>query len=488
MIALASVLAEVDVLSAPEAALSIDVSGITDDSRSVAAGDLFLAVRGDASDGHDFVSAAIEAGAVAILAERAVADARKPVVVAADLKRQRSAIADRLLGRPSAALTCVGVTGTNGKTSISCFIAELVTRLGNRAGYMGTIGWGAPGALEPSNLTTESAIMVQQRLAGFRDQDFGWAVLEVSSHALDQHRVDGVSFDYAVFSNLSRDHLDYHADFESYGRAKAHLFRFPDLAAAIINLDDEFGRKLAREIEGRVPVLGYGVAPDADVSWRNLDFHPAGVRGTFSTPWGEADFELPLYGTFSVANAAAALAVVCQAGYSLAEVVGALAVLAPVPGRMEFFPGQPTLLVDYAHTPDALAKMLAALKPHLNGRLICLCGCGGDRDRGKRPLMASAACEHADLVWLTSDNPRSEDPQAIIDDMLPGVPAGSDTRIQVDRRLAIDEAVAAALPEDLIVIAGKGHEDHQEVAGRRLPFSDRAIAAALTSGERKGGH
>lgn len=481
MMALASLLTDVDVLSAPEAALGIDVNGLSDDSREVAPGDLFVAVCGEASDGHDHLPAAVNAGAVAVLAEREVADVAVPVVVAADLKRQRSAIADRLLGRPSAALTCVGVTGTNGKTSIACFVAELVNLLGNRAGYMGTIGWGKPGALKVTSLTTESAITVQKRLATFRDEGLGWAVLEVSSHALDQHRVDAVSFDYAVFSNLSRDHLDYHEDFESYGRAKAHLFRFPDLAAAIINFDDDFGRTLAAEVGDRLTVISYGAAADADVRWRDLEFHRAGVRGIFVTPWGEANFELPLYGTFSVANAAAALAVVCQSGYPLTDVVSALARLSSVPGRMEFFPGSPTLLVDYAHTPDALAKMLAALRPHIDGRLICLCGCGGDRDRGKRPLMAAAACEHADLVWFTSDNPRSEDPGAIIDDMLPGVPETAVVHIQVDRRRAIDEAVAVAAPEDLVVIAGKGHEDYQEAGGQRLPFDDRAIAAAITA-------
>lgn len=485
MTALASVLQDADLLIPVTEVPGVDITGISDDSRAVAAGDLFVAVRGAASDGHDFIDLAVEHGAVAVLAERAVASPGVPLLVVDDLKRQRSAIADRVFASPSRSLTCVGVTGTNGKTSIACYIAELAGMLGSPAGYMGTIGWGVPGALAVSNLTTESAITVQRRLAGFRDRGCAWAVMEVSSHALDQHRVDGVSFDYAVFSNLSRDHLDYHADFASYGRAKAHLFRFPGLAAAIINLDDAFGRQLAMEIAGTVTVLGYGESDQADVRWSGLQFHPAGVRGRLITPWGESDFDLPLYGTFSVANAAAAVAVLCHAGNSLQDVLAVMADLSPVPGRMEFFPGAPTMLVDYAHTPDALGKMLAALKPHLNGQLICVCGCGGDRDRGKRPLMAAAACDHADRVWLTSDNPRSENPLAIIEDMLPGVPAGMDVHVQVDRRAAIEEATAAARPEDLVVVAGKGHEDYQEIAGRRLPFDDRAIALALTSRSRK---
>ncbi len=486
-VALQDVLAELDVLSAPEAAGSLRVSGISDDSRAVSAGDLFVAVQGEASDGHDYVAAAEAAGAVAVLAERQL-QAGIPVIVADDLKRQRSAIADRVYARPSAALTCVGVTGTNGKTSIACFIAELVEALGSRAGYMGTIGWGEPGALSAASLTTESAIMVQARLADFRDRGLDWAVLEVSSHALDQHRVDAVRFSYAVFSNLSRDHLDYHQDFESYGRAKAHLFRFPDLAAAVINQDDDFGRRLITELADTVEVLSYGASDAADVRWSDLEFHKAGVRGRLNSPWGEADFELPLYGDFSVANAVAALCVLCHAGWPLADVITALARLTPVPGRVEFFAGAPTLVVDYAHTPDALAKMLAALKPHLHGeaggdaRLICICGCGGDRDRGKRPLMAAAACTHADAVWLTSDNPRSEDPAAIIDDMLAGVPDSAQVQVCVDRRQAIEAAVRSAAPADLVVIAGKGHEDYQEINGQKLPFDDRAIARALTEG------
>ena len=248
---------DLDVVAMPESSGSIEISGVSDDSRAVCAGDLFLAVQGEASDGHDYVAAAVAAGAVAVLAERRV-QAEVPVLVAQDLKRQRSAVGDLVYGQPSAALTCVGVTGTNGKTSVACYIAELAAKLGKAAGYMGTIGWGEPGALSSANLTTESAIMVQARLAEFRDSGLDWAVLEVSSHALDQHRVDAVRFNYAVFTNLSRDHLDYHGDFQSYGRAKARLFRFPELTAAVINLDDAFGRQLVAELDGALEVLTYG--------------------------------------------------------------------------------------------------------------------------------------------------------------------------------------------------------------------------------------
>ena len=478
MSALAVLLEDLPVL---DAVPDIEVAGITDDSRDVQPGDLFVAVAGAASDGHQYAAQAVANGAVAVLAERALPELEAPVVLIDDLKRLRSELASRLYRHPSRDLHCVGVTGTNGKTSIACFIAELAMALGMPAGYMGTIGWGTPGeALAPSNLTTESAIIIQRRLAEFRDQDKRWAVLEASSHALDQHRLDGVTFEYAVFSNLSRDHLDYHQDFESYGRAKARLFRFPELKAAIINTDDAFGRRLADGLDGALAVIRVGES-GADVRWEAVQYHPGGVRGRFATLWGTLPFELPLFGSFSVANVAAAVAVLCHSGATLEAVVATLPGLESVPGRMEFFHGAPTIVVDYAHTPDALEKMLLALRPHVVGSLICVCGCGGDRDRGKRPLMAQAATALADRVWLTSDNPRSEDPVLIIDDMLAGIPRAHNVHVQVDRGAAIREAVASAGHADLVVVAGKGHEDYQEVQGRRLPFSDRRIAAEITS-------
>jgi UDP-N-acetylmuramoyl-L-alanyl-D-glutamate--2,6-diaminopimelate ligase len=482
--------------SAPVA--DVTVAGITDDSRSIAAGDVFIAVAGAASDGHEHAQAAVAAGAAAVLAERPLPQLGVPVVVVRDLKRHRSALASKVFDQPSRALTCVGVTGTNGKTSIASFVAELADALGERAGYMGTIGWGEVGHLASSSLTTESAITIQRRLAGFRESGLTWAVLEVSSHAMDQHRVDAVVFDYAVFSNLSRDHLDYHGDIETYGAAKARLFELPALKAAVVNVDDAFGRDLVDRLGADLPVLTYGEeAPQhgagnaaahtvGHVSWQNLRFDPFGVSGEFITPWGSARFELPLYGRFSVANAAAALAVLCQAGaqgggaFELTDVVAALGRIRSVPGRMEFFPGRPTVVVDYAHTPDALEKMLTGIRPHVAGRVFVVCGCGGDRDKGKRPLMARAACRNADRVWLTSDNPRNEDPEAIIHDMLPGVPDGAAVEIVVDRRSAILAAVDAAAATDVVVVAGKGHEDYQETRGRREPFSDREIAAMLT--------
>jgi len=482
MSTLAELLEGIDTQAPLASTANLEVTGISDDSRSIGPGDLFVAVAGVESDGHQFAASAVAAGAVAVLAERALPGLNVPVVIVEELKRLRSELASRVFDRPSEALCCVGITGTNGKTSIACFVAELTATLGQSAGYMGTIGWGEIGSLVPSSLTTESAITIQRRLARFLLEGKDWAVLEVSSHALDQHRVDAVAFDCAVFSNLSRDHLDYHDDFESYGAAKKRLFKLPGLKAAVVNIDDDFGGKLIGDMEESIDLLTYGERPSADISWRDLEFGTAGVRGEFVTPWGTSGFEIPLYGSFSVANVAAALAVLCHAGFELAEVVGALANLTAVPGRMEFFPGKPTVVVDYAHTPDALEKMLIGLKPHAVGDLVCVCGCGGDRDRGKRPLMAGAACRHADRVWFTSDNPRTEDPEAIIRDMMAGVVDQKNVTIEADRRTAILSAVDSAGEDDLVVVAGKGHEDYQEVNGQRLAFSDREIAAALTGG------
>lgn len=458
------------------------VSGICDDSREVKAGDVFIAVAGAAADGHQFAEAAVRRGAVAVLSERDIAPAVPvPVVVVTPLAPQRSALAARLLGEPSTRLECVGVTGTNGKTSIACFIADMLVTLGQKAGYLGTIGWGVPGSLEAAALTTESAITIQKRLMSLVEQGLGWAVMEVSSHALDQSRVDAVDFRYAVFSNLSRDHLDYHRDYESYGAAKARLFSLGHLRAAVINVGDAFGRALAATIQPPVELIRYG-APDADLNWSELQCSATGISGRWHTPWGVRDFAVPLFGEFSIANLSAAMAVLCHAGFDFDDVVEAAQQIRCVPGRMEFFRTRPGVVVDFAHTPDALSKMLEALRPHVDGRLICVCGCGGDRDPGKRPMMGRIASECSDVVWFTSDNPRSEDPQSIIDAMVAGASGSAQINECADRRSAIAQAVASATPDDLVVIAGKGHETYQEIAGRRLPFSDRALARELSRG------
>ncbi len=459
----------------------LEVNGITDDSRAVAAGDVFVAVAGERSDGHAYAGDAVARGAVAVLAETPLTDPGAPVIVVPDLKRRRGPLAARVLDEPSAALHCVGVTGTNGKTSVAHFLANLVERLGHPCGYIGTIGWGRPAALQPAALTTASAIDTQKRLAALLADGCEWIAMEVSSHALDQERVAGVAFDTAVFTNLSRDHLDYHGDVASYAQAKARLFERADVA--VINSDDAFGAVLLeRRRDAGAAAFGYG--RNAQVSWADLDFHRDGVRGVWNTPWGSAPFELPLVGEFSVANMTAVMAVLCVAGMPLETVAQAAAAVPAVPGRVEFFHGATrNAVVDYAHTPDALEKVLDALKPHVTGRLIVLFGCGGDRDRGKRPQMAAVAEEHADVLWLTSDNPRSEDPVAILRDVRAGLSGRIEAHEEPDRRAAIGQALESAGVDDLVVVAGKGHEDYQEIGGRRLPFSDRDIVRALVHHE-----
>lgn len=462
----------------------VAVSGLTEDSRRVGPGDAFIAVRGDSADGHAFAADAVARGAAAVIAEHPLAEVSSvPVVVVDDLRRRRGALAARFHGFPGAALHCVGVTGTNGKTSIAHYIADLASRCGRPAGYLGTIGWGRVGELEPARLTTEDPLTVQARLAALRDLGCRWAVMEVSSHALAQERVVDVPFRTAVFSNLSRDHLDYHASAEEYGAAKARLFHWPGLALAVLNTDDAFGRELAAGLPAGVEIVTYG-RTDADVTWSGLDFSSGSAAGRWHTPWGSAHLCLPVQAEFSVANAAAALAVLCHAGVPLAEAVEAARGLAAVPGRMERFtaPGRPAVVVDFAHTPDALDKVLAALRPATPGKLVCVFGCGGDRDPGKRPLMAAAAEARADELWLTSDNPRSEDPHRIIADMRAGLTGRVPAWDCADRRDAVAQAVAGSAPGDTVLVAGKGHEDYQEVQGERRPFSDRALVEQLVGG------
>jgi UDP-N-acetylmuramoyl-L-alanyl-D-glutamate--2,6-diaminopimelate ligase len=460
---------------------TVAVSGMTEDSRAVQPGDLFVAVAGERADGHAFAADAVARGAVAVLAERPIDGLAVPMIVVADLRRQRGALAARLFRQPGERLYCVGVTGTNGKTSIAHYLADLASRLGRPAGYLGTIGWGRVGALAPSRLTTEDPITVQARLAALADAGCRWAVLEASSHALAQERIVDVPFRAAVFSNLTRDHLDYHTDQAEYAAAKARLFAWPGLSLAVINVDDSFGLTLVERLAPGVQCVRYGHGDAADLRWSGLHFVAGSARGTWHTPWGDAPLCLPVQAEFSVANMAAVLAVLCSNGVPLADVVAAARHVTPVPGRVERFqrPGSATVVVDFAHTPDALEQVLIALRPATRRRLICVFGCGGDRDAGKRPLMAAAAERRADELWLTSDNPRSEDPQRIIDDMAAGLSGRVPAHRCVDRIEAVTAAVRSAAADDLVLVAGKGHEDYQEINGQRRPYSDRRLVAEL---------
>ena len=469
-----------DVLA--DKAPDVAVQGVTDDSRRVQPGYLFCAVQGGQSDGHDFIVEVVRKGAAAIVCERVpqgALPADVPVVVDAQLAGKRGLIAARFHGFPSRKMKCIGVTGTNGKTSVAWYIASLLEMLGQPAGYMGTIGWGRVAHLQQADSTTASAIINQERLACLHDNGVRWAALETSSHALAQGRVDDVEFAAGIFTNLTRDHLDYHGDMNAYGAAKRRLFELSAIGHGVINVDDPFGQVLARDLCSRLPVTTFGSA--GDVSCSQLRPEAAGMRGRWSTPWGNADFELPVIGEFCVANAAAALAALGALGFGLEALVEAQRRLPAVPGRMELYhlPDGPLVVVDYAHTPDALRAVLSALRQHTRGELVCVFGCGGDRDRGKRPLMAAVAEELADVLWLTADNPRSEDPESILEDMRAGLGGKAGVYECLDRGDAISRAIGCSAEGDVVLVAGKGHETWQELASGRIPYSDRDLVAGI---------
>ena len=451
------------------------ISGLASDSRRVRPGDVFFAYRGSAYDGHDFAADAVAAGAVAVVSERPLA-VGVPNVVMASVGARIGGFARRFYDAPSSELDVVGVTGTNGKTTV----AYNVARVAGKAGYMGTLGWGVPPAICAADMTTADPITLVARLRALKRQGLSAVALEVSSHALDQGRVDAVDFAVGVFTNLGRDHLDYHGSVARYGAAKAKLFERPLALGAVVNADDALGQSIIANLPGGTAAVSFGVG--GDVRWDGVSYGPDGITGRWRTPWGEDAFSLPrFYGAFSVYNAAATLATCCLLGMSQADVVGAMGTLDAVPGRMQLVSGSPRVVVDYAHTPDALDAALGAVRSHIGdrGQVILVFGCGGDRDRGKRVLMAQAAERGADLVIITSDNPRTESPEQILDDVASGFRTPHRPLRIADRREAIATALRHARVEDVVLLAGKGHERFQDVGGERVPFSDVDVVASL---------
>lgn len=459
--------------------LGIDVAELVNNSRKAMPGTVFAAYPGETRDGRDFIAQAVAQRVDGVLWE---ADHYQwdpaldvPNAGVLGLKTRIGEIAAHVYGEPSRALHMVGITGTNGKTSVAHWVAQAFTQLGRKTALIGTVGNGFPDALTPALNTTPDAIDLQQRLALYRRQGAAACAMEVSSHGLAQGRLNGTTFNVAVLTNLSRDHLDYHGDMDSYADAKARLFSWPGLEWVVVNVDDAFGQRLESETRP-ARVAGYGFQRGA-VMGEKLRLSQAGLHLAVRTDWGNAEIDAPLLGRFNAANLLAVLTTLLVSGVKLDDACQALAHIAPPPGRMQTLGGNahPLVVVDYAHTPDALEKVLATLREIAGGgRLICVFGCGGNRDKGKRPLMGQAAAAGADEVWITSDNPRNEDPRHIIDDILMG--AGSKPRVEPDRARAIFEAIGGAHHGDVVVIAGKGHEEYQEVAGARLPFSDVAVA------------
>lgn len=448
------------------------------DSRRVQPDDVFLAWPGAATDGRRYIGDAVARGASAVLYEAAgwpQEDLPVPAIAVTNLSRLAGDLADLVYGSPSTALWMAGVTGTNGKTSVSQWVAQALDFLGRPCAVMGTLGNGFVNSLDDSLNTTPDAVAVQRNLAAYRASGAQACAMEVSSIGLDQGRVNGVHFDVAIFTNLTRDHLEYHPSMEEYGVAKARLFDVPGLEAAVLNLDDPFGRQLATQLRGRVRTVGYTLVGETgadevvaalDLSYAEggLGFDVAGRRVTTR-----------MVGRFNASNLLAVFATLRLAGYSDEQVALAIAALQPPPGRMQRLgnAGQPLVVVDYAHTPDALENALVTLAEiarHRNGRLVCLFGCGGDRDPGKRPLMGEVAERRADQIIVTADNPRNEDAADIIAQICAGMEHAP--QVIVDRAEAIAAAIAQATPNDVVLLAGKGHEPYQEVAGVRKPFSD----------------
>ncbi|PYC20481.1 UDP-N-acetylmuramoyl-L-alanyl-D-glutamate--2,6-diaminopimelate ligase [Aquipseudomonas alcaligenes] len=462
----------------PQAQSATLIRELTLDSRKVRPGDLFLAVPGLAQDGRTHIADAIARGAAAVAYEAEGAAAMTAhsaeLVAIRGLAGQLSAIAGRFYGEPSRGLRLIGVTGTNGKTSVSQLLAQALDLLGERCGIVGTLGTGFYDALQSGRHTTPDPVAVQATLADLKQAGARAVAMEVSSHGLDQGRVAALDFDVAVYTNLSRDHLDYHGSMEAYGAAKAKLFAWPDLKCRVINLDDDFGRQLASE-ERESRLIGYSLSDaDAYLYCREASFDDHGVRARLVTPQGEGHLRSPLLGRFNLSNLLAVVGALLGLDYPLDEILRVLPQLQGPVGRMQRFGGQnqPLVVVDYAHTPDALEKVLEALRPHVTGRLLCLFGCGGDRDRGKRPLMAAVAERLADAVLVTDDNPRTEDPAQILADISAGFTKPEVVEFVHGRGEAIARLIAAARVGDVVLLAGKGHEDYQEIAGVRHAFSD----------------
>ena len=472
------------------------LQGLALDSRDIQPGYLFLAVRGHAHHGLNYLHDARRRGAVAVAydpdgALEYLPDLKGvPAFAVRQLAQQAGPIAARFYADPSAAQQVVAVTGTNGKTSVSLITAQILTHLGRPCGLLGTLGYGEYGELQAAAHTTPDAVSVQAWLARFRDARLRYVSMEASSHALDQGRVNGVHLSVAVFTNLTRDHLDYHSDMPAYGAAKRRLFEMPGLRHAVINLDDAFGQELAASLPRHIAVTGYSLenrrAPRTQaLHATQLALTSGGTQFDVTGAAGGGHVSTRLLGRFNVQNLLAVLGVLQALGVPSAEALAALNHVRTVPGRMECFGGEqgrPLVVVDYAHTPDALEKALTAARAHCTGRLWCVFGCGGERDRGKRPQMGRLAARLADQVIITDDNPRHEDGDAIIAEILSGMADRQHVSVQRDRARAIEAAFQKAQAGDVLLVAGKGHENYQIVDDQNLPYSDRDTVQRLLAG------
>lgn len=464
------------------------ITGLSSDNRDTKPGDLFISYTGPKIERPNFIADAVKKGVIAVLKESddetatfekiTASDRVVPIYTIPKLKEKVGIIAARFFQNPSKQLKIIGITGTNGKTSCSQFIARILNQTYRRCGVIGTLGYGVPDELTSGALTTPAPIALQSILADFKKQGMTEVTMEVSSHSLVQHRVAGLSFEAAVFTNLTRDHLDYHGDMENYAQAKRLLFMMPHLKKAIINADDAFGQQLLTEFKTQLTCYAYTTADKISVVpttyVKHLKLHPKGFTAQIFSPWGESEFNSNLLGRFNVSNLLAVLTTLCALGSSFQETIRLLEKLPTVPGRMQSFGGgkQPLVIVDYAHTPDALEKALTALREHCHQKLWCIFGCGGNRDQGKRAEMAQIAEKYSDHVIVTDDNPRFENYKFIMDDILKGFINPAKVTVEHDRKQAIAYAMQHAKTDDCILVAGKGHETYQQIGDIKIPFSD----------------
>jgi len=455
----------------------VRVTGLCLDNRRIEQGDVFVAVQGMQGHGLDYARSAVDGGAVAVIHDglHSIPELGVPSVEVAGLGQKLGELASRFFAAPSEQMTIAGVTGTNGKTSVAHFLAQSWQRVYGHAGMVGTLGYGPVGKLNDGGRTTPDALRLQRELADCLGSGVERLAMEVSSHALQQQRCQTVQFDAAIFTNLTRDHLDYHHSMEEYAASKRLLFTDYAPSFAIINHDDAYGRKWFGELNGGMQMLSFGLSESAELRAFVSAMDTNGMSIRINGPWGSDEFHTNLLGEFNASNMLAAAGTLALLGMPWNQVLHQLELMEPVPGRMMRLggdTGQPVVVLDYAHTPDALESALHAIRAHLDGKLVCVFGCGGNRDQGKRPQMGRAAELLADDVVLTSDNPRCESVDEIIDDVLAGLERPGRATVEPDRASAIEQAIAKCEPGDVVLVAGKGHETWQEIGGHRIPFSD----------------
>lgn len=459
-----------------EPPVDLEITGLCLDSRLVQAGNLFFALKGTQEDGKKYIQHAIEKGAAAILTEEVLPIEERQVLIIQlhGLREKVGNIAATFYGHPAEKLQMFGVTGTSGKTSCTTYLADCLTQSGVKCGIIGTLGHGFHGALKDVGLTTPDPILLQAYLAEFVKKQSQAVAMEVSSHSIHQARISSINYDIGVFTNLSQDHLDYHGDMQTYARVKHQFIAGNQTQAVVINLDDEYGLNWVKEIKSK-PVCTFScISPQADVYAQNPKFSMQGIMAEVHTPWGAGEMILPLIGPFNLSNGLAVLSALCMKGMALETCLKYLAKIEPVPGRMQIIKvkDKPTVIIDYAHKPDALEKALSAIKKHTSGKVFCVFGCGGERDRGKRPLMAKIAEQWATNVIVTNDNPRHENPKTIVAEIMQGFVRPNKVIVDFDRSKAIQKSIQWATSEDCVLIAGKGAECYQLIGDKKLPFND----------------